>query len=249
MSKGDSAQTKHTNGNHAAQQHRAPQRPQSPAPPVKPQKHRAPEIPPNPRIPQLHLSPLSNGQELERQLKALANQNAVGIDDDTDDKRWQLARDARAVELAIGRELTIAELTLMLDEWCHCSILDSRERDVHLAAFLVEVRKVRVATGQGDTVNKAVDRVSKLSRSQLVQIPGMANAPESWRRLATMHREMFRLTGGNVYFLGCRDTAKASPCVTHQMANNINSILVKQRVIEIVERGTANRATRYRYLL
>jgi hypothetical protein len=64
-----------------------------------------------------------------------------------------------------------------------------------------------------------------------------------------MHREMFRLTGATVYFLSCRDTAKASPGLTHQTANNINSILVKQWVIEIVERGNANRATRFRYLL
>jgi len=101
-------------------------------------------------------------------------------------------------------------------------MLDSRKRDDHLAALFVEVRRVRVATGDGDTVNKAVDRVSKLSRSELVQIPGMPNAPESFRRVATMHREMFRLTGETVYFLGCRDTAKASPGLTDQTANNIN---------------------------
>ena len=241
-----SAEIECAKSNDAADSHPLPQ---SPLPPQKPQKPVLPQSPRNPPFPLLHLSPLSNRQELEKQLKELANQNAVGIDDDGDDKRWQLARDARAVELAIGRELTVAELTLILDEWCRCSILDSRKRDDHLAAFLVEVRKVRVATGQGDTVNKAVEHVSKLSTSQLEQILGIANAPESWRRLATMHREMFRLTGGNVYFLSCRDAAKASSGLTHQTANNINSILVKQRVIEIVERGTANRATRYRYLL
>jgi hypothetical protein len=86
MSKCDSAQIKRTNSNHAAQQH-----------PV-------PRIPPSPRIPQLHLSPLSKGQELEKQLKELANHNAVGIDDDEEDKRWQFARrlskreDTRRVE-------------------------------------------------------------------------------------------------------------------------------------------------------
>jgi len=62
-----------------------------------------------------------------------------------------MARDARAVELAIERELAITQLTPMLDEWCRISILDSRKRDDHLAAFLVEVREVRVATGEGDT--------------------------------------------------------------------------------------------------
>jgi hypothetical protein len=96
--------------------------------------------------------------EIECAKKELAHQNAVGSDDEDEDHRWQLARDARAVELAIEGELTIAESTLMLDQWCRCSILDSRKRDDYLAAFLIEVRKVRVATGEGDTVNKAVDR-------------------------------------------------------------------------------------------
>jgi hypothetical protein len=222
--------------------------PLPPQQPVIPQKHPLPQVPRSPRIPQLHLSPLSTGQELEKQLKTLADKNAVGLGDEETEKRWQLARDERAVELAIERELTISEQTLMLDEWIRLSMVDSRKREEHLAAFLVEVRKVRVPTGDGDTVNKAVDRVSKLSSSELVQIPGIPNAPESWRRVATMHREMFRLTGRNVYFLSCRDAAKSSPNLTHQTANNINSILVKQRVIEIVEPGTANRATRYRYL-
>jgi hypothetical protein len=197
----------------------------------------------------LHPSPLSNGQELEEQLKTLAGRNAVGLGDKEAEKRWQLARDERAVELAIERELTIPEQTLMLDEWIRLSMVDSRKREEHLAAFLAEVRKVRVPTGQGDTVNKAVDRVSKLSSSELVKIPGMPNAPESWRRVATMHCEMHRLTSGNVYFLSCRDAAKASPRLTHQTANNINAILIKQKVIKVVEPGTANRATRYKYLL
>ena len=246
MTQRAAAQMECAKSNDAADSHPLPR---SPLSPQKPQKPVLPQSPQNPPFPLLHLSPLSNRQELEKQLKELAHQNAVGMDDEEEENRWQLARDARAVELAIRRELSIAESTLMLDEWCRCSILDSRKRDDHLAAFLIEVRKVRVATGEGDTVNKAVDQVSKLSSSELVQIPGIPNAPESWRRVATMHREMFRLTGRTVYFLSCRDTAKIASDLSHQTANNINSILVRQRVIEIVERGDAQRAIRYRYLL
>lgn len=159
------------------------------------------------------------------------------------------ARDARAVELAIERELAITQLTPMLDEWCRISILDSRKRDDHLPAFLVEVREVRVATGEGDTIDKAVDRVSKLCSSELLPIPGIPNAPETWRRVATMHREMFRLVGGNVYFPSCRDSATACPGLSHQTANCINSILVKQGAIKIVCVGDVHRANRYQYLL
>ena len=241
-----SATITHTNSDEAAESHPWPKSPVPPQEPPEPQLPRKPACPP---FPLLHLSPLSNRQELEKQLTELANRNSVGIGDEEKDNRWRLARDARAVEVAIGRELTIAESTLIVDEWCRCSILDSRKRDDHLAAFLIEVRKVRVATGEGDTVNKAVDQVSKLSSPELVQIPGIPNAPETWRRVATMHREMFRLVGGNVYFLSCRDSAKACDGLSHQTANYINSILVKQGVIKIVCAGDAHRANRYQYLL
>lgn len=238
-----SAKITHTNSDEAAESHPWPKSPVSPQAPLEPQP------PPKPVCPQFPLSPLSIGQELEKQLKQIAANNAVGLDDSDTNKRWQMARDARAVELAIARELTITELTLMLDEWCRLSILDSRKRDDHLAAFLVEVRKVRVATGEGDTIDKAVDRVSKLCSSELLQISGIPNAPETWRRVATMHREMFRLVGGNVYFLSCRDSARACPGLSHQTANYINSILVKQGVIKILCAGDAHRANRYQYLL
>ena len=220
--------------------------PKSPGPPQKPQE---PQLPPKPVRPQFPLFPLPSGQDLEKHLKQIAVNNAVGLEDSEANKRWQMARDARAVELAIERELAITELMLMLDEWCRISILDSRKRDDHLAAFLVEVRKVRVATGEGDTIDKAVDRVSKLCSSELLPIPGIPNAPETWRRVATMHREMFRLVGGNVYFLSCRDSAKACPGLSHHTANYINSILVKQGAIKIVCAGDVHRANRYQYLL
>jgi len=128
-------------------------------------------------------------------------------------RRFQLLRDLKGLEKGIGRKLSNAELMQVFDEWHRLSqpfLRSAKTRDDYLAAFLAELGKVRVATGDGDTVNKAVDRVSKLSSSELVQIPGMPNAPESWRKVATMHREMHRLTGGNVYFLSCRDSAKAS---------------------------------------
>jgi hypothetical protein len=228
-------------------EHPSPVWPQIPQKPELPANRLCPPFPPFPLSP---LSPLSRGQDIEKQLKKVAGRNAVGIEDSETDSRWQMARDVRAVELAIGRELTIAELTLTLDEWCRISILDTtRKRDDHLAAFLVEVRKVRVPTGEADTIDKAVDRVSKLSSSELVQIPGIPNAPETWRRIATMHREMFRLVGGNVYFLSCRDSAKVCPGMTHQTANDINCILVRQGVIKIVRGGDAHRANRYKYLL
>jgi len=52
---------------------------------------------------------------------------------------------------------------------------------------------VRVPTGEGDTLNKALEAVLKLSLSQLPMIPDYADAPESWRRIAALHHELSRL--------------------------------------------------------
>ena len=119
-----------------------------------------------------------------------------------------------AVEKRMGREAEIADVMPFFDEWYRISqgFLDPKKtRDDYLAEFVAALRKVRVPTGEGDTVNKALEALSKLSPSKLPTIPGMPTAPESWRRVAALHREMFRRTGSNRYFLSCRDTAKASP--------------------------------------
>ena len=97
------------------------------------------------------------------------------------------------------------------EEWELASVpfLGWDDDDDHLGMFLAELTKVRVPTGEGDTIRKALEAVSNLSASELPAIPGYADARESWRRLAALHRELFRLSGGKTYFLGCRDAAKA----------------------------------------
>ena len=91
-----------------------------------------------------------------------------------------------------------------------------------------------------------------LSDSELPVIPREPDAPESWRRVLALHREMSRRVGGGTYFLSCRDTAKAFPGLCHQTANNINLILAQRAVIEIVRVGDQRpngKASQFRYLL
>jgi hypothetical protein len=55
-----------------------------------------------------------------------------------------------------------------------------------------------------------------------------------------------------VYFLSCRDTAKAFSGLSHQAACNINLALAQLGVIEIVQIGDsrpAGRASQFRYVL
>jgi hypothetical protein len=125
--------------------------------------------------------------------------------------------------------------------------------DHHFTQLLAELTKVRVPTGEGDTLNKALENVAKLSLSQLPEIPGYPGAPESWRRLAALHRELSRLCGGKTYFLSYRYASKAYDGLNHQRAYDITGVLVRLDVIEIVSKGKAGlnsrKAAEFRYLL
>src|SRR5207248_4825462 len=132
-------------------------------------------------------------------------------------QRFQLLRDLKAVQLRHGA-LDTAELTVTFEEWyrLYKPFLDSQKtRDDDLAAFLAEFGKVRVPTGEGETITEALASVSRLSLSRLPVIPGMADAPESWRRIAALHSDLTRRSANGTYFLSCRDAAKAFPGLSH----------------------------------
>jgi hypothetical protein len=170
-------------------------------------------------------------------------------------RRFQLLRDLKAVELRWGA-LDTTELMLTFDEWYRLSrpFLDSQKtHEEYLAAFLAEFGKVRVPTGEGKTITEALTSVSRLCPSKLPMIPEMADAPESWRRIAALHRDLSRRSANAIYFLTCRDAAKAFPGLSHQTAYNINLALAQLGVVEIIHRGdprpNGGRASQFRYLL
>jgi hypothetical protein len=227
-------------------------------PRVSPKSHEYPqsrEFPESPEYPVSPMCPMSNGQGLEKELEGLAARNACTELNTARKRRWQLLRDLRAVEQRICRKLSNSELMQVFDEWHRASaqFLDpAKTRDDYLAAFLAERGKVRVPTGEGDTLNKALKAVSKLSLSELPVIPGILNAPERLRRVAALHRELSRLCGGKTYFLTCRDTAKAFPGLSYQAAYNINLALAQLGLIEVVrigDRRPNGKASKFRYLL
>ena len=241
-----------------------PKSPECPEPrecPGSPEHRESPESPECPKFPVSPIHPMSNGQEpekdllAEKDLKGLAALNACMADGTAKKKRWKLLRDLKAVELRHGA-LDTTELMLPFDEWYRLSqpFLDSHKtRDDYLAAFLAEFGKVRVPTGEGETIKEALACVSGLSCSKLPMIPDMPDVPESWRRIAALHRDLSRRSVNGIYFLTCRDAAKAFPGLSHQAAYNINLALAQLGVVEIVHRGDARpnggRASQFRYLL
>jgi hypothetical protein len=201
------------------------------------------------------VSPVSRGQGLEEELKRLAMANAcTRAEDAAETKRFKLARDLAGLEEKIDRKVTPAEVRRACDEWERASLafLDWGDED-HFAMLLAELTKVRVPTGQGDTINKALEKVSVLPDSDLPVIPGYPDAPKPWRKLAAFHREISRLRGGNVYFLSYRDAAKVCNELSPQSAHTLSLALERSDVIKIVHKGkpglNSRKAAQFRYLL
>lgn len=209
------------------------------------------------------VSPVSEGQELEMQVGALvalhrlAARNACTEPNTARKRRRRLVRDLRALEKGIDRQLTIHELMTAFEEWYRLShpFLDpAKTRDDYLAKLFAELTKVRAPTGEGETLNKALEAVSKLTSSELPLIPGLPNAPESWRRLLAVHRELSsRSTRKNkTYFLSYRDAAKADNGLSHQLAYDITFAFERLGFIKIVDKGKAGsnggKAAEFRYL-
>jgi CHC2 zinc finger len=220
-----------------------------------PRSHECPECHRSPKSPVFPVSPMSNGQGLQKALKELGARNACNKRITVKKRLWQLARDLRALEKQIGRKLSNSELMLVFDEWHRLSqpFLDpAKTRDDYLEAFLAKPAKVRIPTGEGDTLNRALETVAKLSPDELPVIPEIPHASERLRRVTALHRELSRLCGGKTYFLTCRDTAKVFPSLRHQAAWKINDALAQLGVVEVVRAGDPHpggRASQFRYLL
>jgi hypothetical protein len=206
------------------------------------------------------VSPVSEGQgiggELDKKLTALAERNAcmsagaIGAK-----KRFKLARDVKALEKKLDRKLNANERKRVFNEWHRLSepYLDLTEtRDDHFTAFLAELGKVKVPTGEG-TITKALGNVSKLVDADLPLITDWPGAPIKCRRLFAFHCELSRLCGGKTYFLSYRDAAKVCEGLSHQEAHTITGALETVGVIKIVSKGKAGvnsrKAAEFRYLL
>jgi hypothetical protein len=215
--------------------------------------------PPLPHVsPESHgfpVYPVSSTQELGKELEELALRNACTKRDTARSRRWQLDRDLKAVEKRIARELNPEELIPTFDKWYSISrpYLDPKKtRDDYLAKFLAELGKVRVPTGEGEALRKALEHVSTLPVLALPILPGITEAPESWRRLAALHCELARQSANGTYFLSCRDAAKAYQGLNKDSALSINLALARLGVVERVRVGDTRpggKASEFRYLL
>jgi hypothetical protein len=218
---------------------------------------KSPGFPESLKSPEYPVSPVSNRQgldkELEEELKDLATRYAcTQCNNGARKSLFEIARGVRAIEKKTGRKLTTDELMVAFNEWHRVSGRWLDPEEDHLASFLAGLGKVRVPMGEGDSLNKALEAVTKLSVSELPAIPGVTNARESWRRIAALHREMSCRSANNTYFLSYRDAARVLPGLSHQTAYSITLSLGWLGVIEIVSKGDTRpggKASTFRCLL
>lgn len=222
---------------------------------VKPVLPEAPEAPEAPEYPMSPVYPVSNGQGLEKELQALAAECAcTRAEDRASGKLFELARGVKALEKQSGWRLETSERLFVFTKWHDASQSFLDHTKDYLAEFLAGIPKVRVPRGEGDTINKAVEKVLKLSVFELptiVQVPG---APETWRRIFALHCELSGVSTkkGKTYFLSSRDAAKVCPGLSHQTAANIDLALAEVGAIEVVRAGDkrkGGKATEFRCLL
>lgn len=201
---------------------------------------------------------VSEGQgTLEQELKALAAQNACTDRKTPEKKLWQLARDLKAIEKQHGRRLSNSERMLAFDEWYRASqsFLDlAKTHEDYFTLFLAQLKKVRVPTSEGVIV-QALQVVSKLSDSDLPELPGHLNASKKARLIAALHRELSRRSErkDKTYFLSYRDAAKVCNGLSHQEAHTITFALDESGVVKIVNKGqpgaNSREAAEFRYLV
>jgi hypothetical protein len=107
--------------------------------------------------------------------------------------------------------------------------------------------------GRRRNTQKGDGEVSTLSLDELSAILDLLNAPESWRKLLSLHRELSRLSANGIYFLSYRNAAEVCSGLTHQSAHSITGALVTLGAIEIVAKGKAGlnsrKAAEFHYLL
>jgi hypothetical protein len=191
---------------------------------------------------------------IEKVLRAIGERNACTAPGTARRRLWRLLRELKAIEKASDGEIKITDFLPAFDEW----YLRSRPhlektRDAYLAEFVGGLGKVKYATNEGDILNEALQSVSKLPDCYLPIMPAMPDAPMSWRKLAALHRELCRRSGGKTHFLSYRDAAKVYEGLSHQEAHTITGALVQLGVIKIVRKGKAGlksgKAAEFQYLL
>lgn len=217
-----------------------------------------PESPACPISPISPMSPVSEGQAIgdarEKALLGLAARHVCAAPKSGWKRNFELAREIRAIERMADQKLDPEGLKAIAYEWHRLSLpfLDPKETpDDSLATLAANLEKVRFAKGE-DPLTSAIRKVAQLTLSDLPAIPKNPHAPEEWRRIAALHRELSIYHKGGEHFLSYRNAAKVVPGLSHQQVHTLTLALKRFGVFDIVDPGRpgkSGRAAVFVYLL
>src|SRR5262249_10994588 len=115
--------------------------------------------------------------------------------------RFELARAVHGLEQCLGRGLSFDEQVTAFNAWYEeARAFMKGKYDKQLALFLRERGSVKKPKGGDIAFRRMVKTVVELPDSELPVISAFeGDAPESWRRIAALHREKARQAKGGVY--------------------------------------------------
>jgi hypothetical protein len=162
-----------------------------------------------------------------------------------------LSRSLLTLERSLGRKLTFSENMEAFDLW-HQEVSASgllrpgQPKEQYMSEFANARRCARVALGDDPTTQAWL-------RAQSQPLPPEAGVWESQERklLVALCYQIDLTANGQRWFLSCRDAARLvlpSDPKGFVKANRWLNEFVGLGILEIVERGTAIRATRYRFI-
>ncbi len=154
-----------------------------------------------------------------------------------------------------SKDVNSAVCRRIFDVWYDASkpnLDPNKTRAEYLASFLSKVKKVRMPLGSGNALQEAIESAD---RKPYPEIPDASDAPEAWRRLAAVCRELRDGAAGSdrTFYLSTRSAALIIGKNSAMEGSRALEALVNFGVIECVRRGDAGlkngKASRFRYLL
>jgi hypothetical protein len=148
---------------------------------------------------------------------------------------FSFARECRAISA------NVEDHAIALQEW-HAKNCPPVSFDRVWVAFRRRFRKVESPAGEGP-----IDQIAK--RALTAPLPPEAErfSDPTFRSMVALCHELQRIAGNEPFRLTCR-AAGATLGISHTHAHEILDELVDRGVLQVVEKGRPNRATRYRYM-
>lgn len=151
---------------------------------------------------------------------------------------FRFARYLKAFEVFHNRRLKESELDAAFSEWWAVAQVKGESFGMWEASFMESFKKARVPVG----VN-----LLEQAKAAAVKVPPIADGfDEPIAKLISVCWHLNRLNDGAGFFLGVRDAAKILGTSQLFMASAVLSMLVSRGVIEHVEKGTRQKAARYK---